>query len=120
VNPAALVGLGGALGAVARHAVYERVDNTTDVPGATLAVNVIGSLALGAATGLGATGALGGDAVLFVGTGACGAFTTFSTFAFETVDRYERGLGVAAANAAATLALALLAAALGFRIAALA
>jgi len=120
MNPAVLVGLGGALGAVARHAVFGRVDNTTDVPGATLAVNVLGSLALGAATGLGASGVLGGDALLFVGTGACGAFTTFSTFAFETVDRADRGLGVAVANAGSTLALALLAAALGFRLATLA
>jgi CrcB protein len=121
VNPAYLVGVGGALGAVARHALYVHVDNDTDVPRATLAVNVIGSLVLGLVTGLGAAGVLGADALLFVGTGACGAFTTFSTFAFETVDRNEtRGTRVAAANAVGTLALALAAAALGFQLATLA
>lgn len=121
MNPASLVGLGGALGAVARHAVYVRVENDSDVPRATLAVNVLGSLVLGLATGLGAAGVLGADALLFVGTGACGAFTTFSTFAFETVDRKAaRGTRAAAANAAGTLALALLAAAVGFQLAALA
>ena len=120
MNPATLVGLGGALGAVARHAVYERVDNDTDVPRATLAVNVLGSLVLGFVTGLGAAGVLGGDALLFVGTGACGAFTTFSTFAFETVDRGTRSTRAAAVNAFGTLALALAAAALGVALAGLA
>ncbi|WP_323676348.1 fluoride efflux transporter CrcB [Halorubellus sp. PRR65] len=120
MNPASLVGLGGALGAVARHAVYERVDNTAAIPHATLTVNVLGSLVLGFVTGLGAAGVLGGDALLFVGTGACGAFTTFSTFAFETVDRRQRGTHVAAANALGTLALALAAAALGHWLATLA
>jgi len=120
VNPAFLVGIGGALGAVARHAVYERVANDTDVPHATLAVNVLGSLVLGLATGLGASGVLGGDALLLVGTGACGAFTTFSTFAFETVDRGTRSTRAAAANALGTLALALAGAAVGFWLATLA
>lgn len=120
MNPAYLVGLGGALGAVARHALYERVDNTTAIPRATLTVNVLGSLVLGFATGLGAAGVLGGDALLFVGTGACGAFTTFSTFAFETVDRQTRSTRIAAANAFGTLALALAAAALGYALATLA
>jgi CrcB protein len=121
MNPAYLVGLGGALGAAARHALYVRVDDDADVPRATLAVNVLGSLVLGVATGLGAAGVLGADALLFVGTGACGAFTTFSTFAFETVDRNAaRGTRFAAANAFGTLALALLAAAAGFGLAALA
>jgi CrcB protein len=121
VNPAYLVGLGGAMGAVARHALYVRVDNDTDVPRATLTVNVLGSLVLGLVTGFGAAGVLGTDAVLFLGTGACGAFTTFSTFAFETVNRNEaRGTRAAAANAFGTLALALLAAAVGFQVATLA
>jgi len=120
VKPAYLVGLGGALGAVLRHAVYVRIDDDVGVPRATLTVNVLGSLVLGAATGLGATGTLGGDALLFVGTGACGAFTTFSTFAFETVDRYERSATTATRNAVGTLAFALAATALGFWLATLA
>lgn len=120
MNAAVLVGLGGALGAVARHALYVRVDNDTDVPRATLAANVLGSFVLGLATGLGAAGVVGGDALLFVGTGACGAFTTFSTFAFETVDRAAVSTRTAVANAVGTLALALAAAALGLRLAALA
>ncbi|NHN40445.1 fluoride efflux transporter CrcB [Halorubellus sp. JP-L1] len=121
MNPAVLVGIGGALGAVARHAVYERVDDAdAAIPHATLAVNVLGSLVLGLATGLGASGVVGGDALLFVGTGACGAFTTFSTFAFETVDRAARSTRAAAANALGTLALALAGAALGFWLATLA
>lgn len=119
-----LVGIGGALGAVARHAVYERVDKETPIPHATLIVNVVGSFVLGLLTGL-ATGAglsvtafgilLGTDDVLLlIGTGACGAFTTFSTFAFETVDRHQRiGRRTATVNAVGTFGLAIAAVTIG-------
>lgn len=77
---AQLVGLGGALGALLRHAVSTRLSGDT-YPLGTFAVNVLGSFALGLLTFAG----VGGDVVLFLGTGACGAFTTFSSFAYETV-----------------------------------
>jgi CrcB protein len=89
-------------GALARAAVAELVD-TERVPAATLLVNVTGSFLLGAVTSAG----VGGDSLLFVGTGACGAFTTFSSFAFETVRLGEEGrVGAAAAYAFGTFALA--------------
>jgi len=87
MNPAYLVGLGGALGAVARHAVYLALKRRADVPRGTLAVNVVGSFVLGWLTVAG----IGGDAMTFLGTGACGAFTTFSSFSFETFQLLERG-----------------------------
>jgi CrcB protein len=63
-------------------------------------VNVIGSFVLGAATFAGP----GPDTLLFVGTGACGSFTTFSSFSFDTVRLWETGDRVrAAAYAAANL-----------------
>jgi CrcB protein len=107
VIDALLVGLGGVAGATGRHLLGERIDErTTD----TLAVNVLGSLALGVLLGAG----LDGGALLALGTGFCGAFTTFSTFAFETVRLAERESGrAAAANAVATLAAAFLAVVLG-------
>jgi CrcB protein len=99
----ALVGVGGVVGAVARHLVGERVESNV---GGTLAVNVLGSFALGVVLA-----APVDDAVaLAVGTGFCGAFTTFSTFAFETVRLFETGSRRRAlANAGGTLVAALLA-----------
>lgn len=98
-----LVGAGGVLGAWARHLLGERIDaRTVD----TLAVNVAGSLLLGLLLALPGSEA----AFLVVGVGFCGAFTTFSTFAFETVRQYEEGdRRRAVGDAAVTLFAALLA-----------
>ncbi|MPZ67712.1 MAG: fluoride efflux transporter CrcB [Pseudonocardiaceae bacterium] len=82
------VAAGGAAGATARFLVTKASATYlgTAFPYHTLFVNVVGSLLLGAITGL----ALGRVAVpetvrLLVGVGFCGAFTTFSTFAVETL-----------------------------------
>jgi CrcB protein len=99
LDPAYLVGVGGALGALARYAVGQWIDRE-DSPLGTFVVNVLGSFLLGLVTVLGA----GNDLALFVGTGACGAFTTFSSFSFETVRLFERGdRRLAIANAGGTL-----------------
>jgi len=83
-DPAYLVGLGGALGAFLRTLVGELV--TPDAyPASTLVVNVVGSFCLAALTFAGA----GDDVALLLGTGACGSFTTFSSFAVETVRLWE-------------------------------
>ena len=87
MNPAYLVGLGGAMGAVTRHAVYLAVKRGADVPRGTLTVNVVGSFVLGWLTFSG----IGGETMTFLGTGAFGAFTTFSSFSFETFQLLERG-----------------------------
>ena len=84
MNPVVLVGLGGVFGALARHLLGERIDRRTYD---TLAVNVAGSFLLGVLT----AGPFGTTATLAVGVGFCGAFTTFSTFAFETVRLAEEG-----------------------------
>ncbi|WP_439026069.1 fluoride efflux transporter CrcB [Haloarchaeobius sp. DT45] len=116
ISPAYLVGLGGALGAVLRHWVYAHLKREGDpVPRATLTVNVLGSFVLGFVTFSGA----GGDVALFVGTGACGAFTTFSSFGFETVDRWSSGEKRAAVlNAGGNLVLSLGGVGLGWLVAA--
>ncbi|MFC7235098.1 fluoride efflux transporter FluC [Halosegnis marinus] len=96
------VAVGGAAGAVCRHLVSERVERAT---ADTLAVNTLGSLILGVVL----AAPVGDAAALALGTGFCGAFTTFSSFAFETVRLAEDGFVRAATrNAVATLALALL------------
>ncbi|MFC7069677.1 fluoride efflux transporter CrcB, partial [Halobaculum lipolyticum] len=81
-------GGGGDGGAVARHLVASAVDRAGDgFPLGTLTVNVLGSFVLGLVTFLPA----GGDVSLLVGTGACGAFTTFSSFSVATVQLWDRG-----------------------------
>lgn len=64
-------------------------------PWGTLAVNVAGCLLLGALSGAGL--AATGPAMTLLGTGFCGALTTYSTFGYETVRLAERGAGFAAA-----------------------
>jgi len=106
-DPVVLVGLGGTMGALARHLLGERIDRRTDD---TLAVNVLGSFLLGVLT----AGPFGTVPTLALGVGFCGAFTTFSTFAFETVRLAEDGQRRrAAVNAATNLAGALAAVGLG-------
>ncbi|GAB7012102.1 fluoride efflux transporter CrcB [Halolamina salina] len=99
-----LVGLGGALGATLRYAVgCALADADAPFPAATLAVNALGTFALGLLTFAGA----GETAVLLFGTGVCGAFTTFSSFSVETVRAWESGRrGLAAGYALGTLLLA--------------
>lgn len=81
MTPVVLVGLGGAAGAAARYLLGTRIAT----PGrATLAVNVLGSFVLGFVT----AAALDAPIALAVGTGFCGAFTTFSSFAVETTEEY--------------------------------
>lgn len=102
-DPAHVVGTGGALGAVLRHRVSLRV-SADGFPAATLAVNAVGSFALGTAVFAGA----GDSALLLFGTGVCGSFTTFSSFSVETVGLWERGdRRRAVANAAANLLVSL-------------
>jgi CrcB protein len=97
-----LVAGGGFLGATLRWAVGSIV---AGAPG-TLAVNVVGSLALGVVV----AAVPHRRTQVFVGTGLLSSFTTYSTFAVETV-----GLGVAwgATNVAATYGFGVAAAAAG-------
>ncbi|MFP8951996.1 fluoride efflux transporter FluC [Natrialbaceae archaeon A-arb3/5] len=102
-EPAHIVGTGGAIGAICRHWVYRQFADER-FPWPTLAVNVIGSFVFGAAIFAGA----GESTIQLLGIGACGAFTTFSSFSVETVQLYERGdRRLAVANAGGNLALSL-------------
>jgi len=78
-----LVGLGGAGGAVARHVVGLRIEGR----GSVLAVNTLGSLTLGALL----AAPIGSEATFLAVVGFCGAFTTFSSFAVETVSTAADG-----------------------------
>ena len=106
------VGIGGAAGAVSRYAVSLAIERRALD---TIVVNVAGSFALGVVLGVGSEG----PARLALGVGFCGAFTTFSSFAVETVGLAEDGEWIVAAlNAFGTLLFALLAVGTGRMVAA--
>lgn len=107
-----MFGLGGGLGAVLRHWIALRVQHS--LPFATLIVNVLGSLILGLWVGyLGGPVDLGEEERRLV-FGFCGGFTTFSSFAYQSLElRRERTIVYAAGNILISLALCWLALWLG-------
>jgi CrcB protein len=83
-------------------AVQARHD--TVFPWGTFTVNVVGSLILGALAGALTYGAASHSAQLLIGTGFCGALTTYSTFSYETLRLTETGARfLAAANVVASV-----------------
>jgi len=109
----------GAVGSVARFLLDRAVaDRARGVfPWGTLVVNVSGSLLLGVITGLAFHHGLSKTGKVVLGTGFCGAYTTFSTFAFETVRLVEEGaLAEAFRNTFGTLMCCAAAAALGLAV----
>jgi fluoride exporter len=104
-----VVGVVGGIGAIGRFvldgAVAARVGRR--FPFGTLAINLSGSLLLGVLVGA----AVRGDAYEVVGTGLLGAYTTFSTWAYESHRLGEDGqLRLGALNFAFSLALGVAAA----------
>ncbi|MEV0779604.1 fluoride efflux transporter CrcB [Streptomyces sp. NPDC050433] len=97
-----LVVVGGAVGAPLRYLTDRTVQSwhQTLFPWGTFAVNVAGSLVLGVLAGA----AVSSATYALVGTGLCGALTTYSTFSYETLRLAERGKPlVAGAYAAGSL-----------------
>jgi CrcB protein len=119
---AGLVLLGGGIGAVARYTLtgwVARQVQPSVFPWGTLVINVSGALVIGLIMG----GSGGGrwlltpDARVFLTAGLLGGYTTFSTFAYETVEALRVGdVRVAVGNVAASVFVGLAACWLGLRI----
>ena len=114
------VAAGGALGALARWGVSLWVQGRSGLgfPWGTVAVNLAGCLAIGVVYGLFQGVELPPALRLFVTLGFLGAFTTFSTFGYESVNLLQQGhpgraLGYVALSVVAGLALVLVGLALG-------
>ncbi|MFE0254843.1 fluoride efflux transporter CrcB [Streptomyces sp. NPDC059010] len=111
-----LVIAGAAVGAPLRYLTDRAVQSRHDsvFPWGTFIVNATGCLILGLLTGAVAAGAASSHLQLLLGTGLCGALTTYSTFSYETLRLTETGAGrYAAANVVGSVGVGLGAAFLG-------
>lgn len=114
---ALMIAIGAAVGAPARYLTDRAVQSghDTSFPWGTLTVNVIASLVLGVLTG--AAGHVSAELTALIGTGFCGALSTFSTFSYETMRLTQEGERFyAVANVAVSLLAGLGAAALGWAV----
>ncbi|WP_405553951.1 fluoride efflux transporter CrcB [Streptomyces sp. NBC_01171] len=101
-----LVILGGMAGAPLRYLTDRAVQKRHDAvfPWGTFTVNVLGCFILGLLTGAVVAGAASSHIQLLLGTGFCGALTTYSTFSYETLRLTEDGARfLAAANVVASV-----------------
>ena len=109
-----IVGLGGAVGAMARHGVgvVAMRNFGAGFPYGTIIVNILGSFLMGLLIAWLArrTGGSSNELRLFLATGFLGGFTTFSAFSLDTIVLYERGdFGQAALYVGASVVVSILA-----------
>ena len=81
------VALGGAIGAMARYAI-SLIPVKSDFPILTLVTNIIGAILIGFIVGITSKHKVSDNTILFLKTGICGGFTTFSTFSLEAYNLF--------------------------------
>jgi fluoride exporter len=112
-----LVGLGGGMGSMLRYAAYLFINNK-NFPLATFTVNIIGSFIIGLVLALSVKDEnFLNNWKLFLATGICGGFTTFSALSAENVTLLQNGKYlIALSYIAASIVLGIAAAWLGFKL----
>lgn len=109
-----LVGLGGMIGSVMRY-VAGLVISQERFPFSTLTVNIVGSFLIGAIMGIASKQDNFTNWRLFLVTGICGGFTTFSAFAWENLQLlHQQRYLIFVIYMAASLIIGLLAVTLGY------
>lgn len=114
---ALMIAVGAAVGAPARYLTDRAIQSRHEslFPWGTFAVNVVASLVAGVLAGAAAD--VSPRVAALLGTGLCGALSTYSTFGYETLRLTQDGARwYAAVNVAASLAAGLGAAAAGWAI----
>jgi len=88
-----IVGIGSFLGGGLRYliSVFFNQKINPDFPYATLAVNLLGCLLIGVFYSLFEKSIINNDWKLFLTTGLCGGFTTFSAFSIESLQLFKQG-----------------------------
>lgn len=88
-----IVGVGSFLGGGLRYlfSVFFNQKVNPDFPYATLSVNLLGCLLIGVFYGLFEKSVINNDWRLFLTTGLCGGFTTFSAFSNESLELFKQG-----------------------------
>lgn len=94
----AYLALGGVLGTLARFLLGGWIQSWVGAafPWGTLSVNLLGSFVLGLTMRGAELSSLSPELRALIGIGFCGAFTTFSTFTFETFALLQAGAWVRA------------------------
>jgi CrcB protein len=116
----AYLALGGMLGTLARFSIGGWVHTWAGAafPWGTLAINLLGSFLLGLAMRGAELSSLSPEIRGMITVGFCGAFTTFSTFTFETISLMQAGARVRASlYAFGSLGMGIVAVALGLSVA---
>lgn len=112
-----IVGLGGCVGSMLRYSASVLVTSKT-FPYATLSVNIIGSFIIGVVFALSTREAsISNNWRLFLATGICGGFTTFSAFSLENLGLLQSGkVGLAIIYITASILLGITATFLGYQL----
>lgn len=92
------VGAGGCIGAVLRYLIgLIKISESSSFPYKTLLINVVGSFFIGMITAYTLkSNSIDPRIVLFLKVGICGGFTTFSTFALESMQLFQSAKPTAA------------------------
>jgi fluoride exporter len=111
------VGAGSAIGGISRYLASKGITAIFNYPFplGTFLINVVGSLLIGYFIGQSAKGTTSEASLLFLTTGLCGGFTTFSAFSMENINMLRNGqYGLAVTYIIGSVVIGLLACLLGY------